>query len=83
MLTMEIREDGCRGCQMCVDVCPTKVLSYDARTSKVRVELPEDCIACLSCRYLCPSGAITHTNYHVVKNFYRDITFSRRMERFL
>jgi Fe-S-cluster-containing hydrogenase component 2 len=43
----------------------------------------EDCIACLSCAYLCPSGALTHSDYPVVKNFYRDIDFSRRMEHFL
>ena len=43
----------------------------------------EDCIACLSCRYECPSGAISQTDYHVVKNFYRDLTFVKNMERFL
>lgn len=83
MLTMEIRTDGCRGCQMCVDVCPTKVLSYDAVNHKARVEVPEDCIACLSCKFLCPSGVIAHRDYPVVKNFYRDLDFSRRMEKFL
>ena len=83
MLTMEIREDGCRGCQMCVDICPTKVLSFDAKLMKARIDIPEDCIGCLSCSYLCPSGAIKHAEFHVVKNFYRDISFSRRMEKFL
>ncbi len=83
MLTIQIREDGCRGCQMCVDVCPTKVLSYDAARAKARVDVPEDCIACLSCRYLCPSGALVHEGYEPVKNFYRDVDFSRRMEKFL
>ena len=32
---------------------------------------------------VCPSGALRHDDYHVVKNFYRDLVFSRRMERFL
>ena len=83
MLTMTIREEGCRGCEMCVDVCPTDVVEFDAQTRKAKVVLAEDCIACLSCSYLCPSGAISHENYHETKNFYRDLEFSRRFERFL
>ena len=83
MLTLEIREDGCRGCEMCVDICPTKCLTYDHDAHKARVVELDDCIGCLSCRYLCPSGAIVHSDYHVVRNFYRDIHFSRRMEKFL
>jgi len=38
---------------------------------------------CLSCAYLCPSGALDHTDDRVVRNFYRDLDFSQRMERFL
>jgi ferredoxin len=83
MVTIEIRPDGCRGCKMCVDICPTKVLSFDEATMKAKVELAEDCVACLTCKYICPSGALTHDNYPAVKNFYRDVEFSRRMERFL
>ncbi|MBI5509659.1 MAG: 4Fe-4S binding protein [Deltaproteobacteria bacterium] len=78
-----IREEACRGCQMCVDVCPTKVFTYDDAAAKARVSGVEDCIACLSCVYLCPSMAINEAGYTAVKNFYRDLDFSRRMERFL
>jgi ferredoxin len=78
-----IREEACRGCQMCVDICPTEVLEFDEERRLARVVEEEQCIACLSCAYLCPSGAITHENYHVVKNFYRDLEFSRRVEKFL
>ena len=83
MVTMTIREEACRGCEMCVDVCPTDVLSFSAESRKAEVLRVEDCIACLSCSYLCPSGAISHENYHEVKNFYRDLDFSLRFERFL
>ena len=83
MLTMTIRDEACRGCEMCVDVCPTDVVAYNQATKKAEVKKVEDCIACLSCAYLCPSGAVTHENYHEVKNFYRDLDFSLRFERFL
>jgi ferredoxin len=73
MLEMTINDKACRGCQLCLDV----------HSSKARVEILENCIACLSCAFICPSGAINHKNIHEVKNFYRNIEFSRRMERFL
>ncbi len=83
MISITIHEQACRGCQMCVDVCPTKVLSFDDDKRLCVVQTPQDCIACLTCSYLCPSGAISHADYHTVKNFYRDLAFGSRMSRFL
>jgi len=83
MVRIEIREEACRGCEMCADVCPTQVIAHDAGRRKARVQAPEDCIACLSCAYLCPSGAIQQGGYHAVRNFYRDLDFSQRVERYL
>jgi ferredoxin len=80
---MEIHEQACRGCRMCVDICPTKVLDFDEEVSRARVGKIEDCISCLSCAYLCPSGAIRQDEYLVVKNYYRDLEFCGRMEKFL
>lgn len=56
---MEVHEQSCRGCELCVDICPTKVFEMDAEKGITRLAHAEDCIACLSCSYLCPSGAIT------------------------
>jgi ferredoxin len=83
MLEMTIREKGCRGCRFCVDICPTGAIAFDDVTQKAVVNSAEDCIECLSCAYLCPSGAIIHRGHHMVKNFYRNLYFSRRMEKFL
>lgn len=85
-LRIEIRESACRGCALCVDICPTDVLAMEEPPGAppvVRVVTVSDCIACLSCAYVCPSGAIEHEGHHVVKNFYRDLDFCRRMERYL
>lgn len=83
MVQIEIREESCRGCQICVDLCPTKVFSFDAGSEKARLAVAENCIACLSCAYACPPAAIRHSSYHVVKNFYRDLQYVRRLEQFL
>ncbi|WP_136795253.1 MULTISPECIES: 4Fe-4S dicluster domain-containing protein [Desulfosediminicola] len=83
MLEMTIREKGCRGCRLCLEVCPTDCFSFDEANEKAVVKTVENCIACLSCTYICPSQAISHSNIHVVKNFYRNIHFSQRMEKFL
>lgn len=83
MLEMTIREEGCRGCRMCLEVCPTDCFGFDEENQKAVVEKTENCIACLSCAYICPSQAIAHANIHMVKNFYRNIYFSQRMEKFL
>jgi ferredoxin len=83
MVEIKISETGCRGCQLCVDICPTETLLYDEPTKQAKVQETEDCITCLSCIYLCPSGAIALSGHHAVKNFYRDINFSKRVEKFL
>jgi len=83
MVELSIHEQACRGCEMCVEICPTKVFEFDAEQRLCVVKHQEDCIACLSCAYLCPSGAITHRSYHEVKNYYRDMAFCAKMEKFL
>ncbi len=83
MIHISIHEQACRGCQLCADICPTKVFTYDTSLMKAIISHEEDCIGCLSCSYLCPSGALHHTDHHVVKNFYHDLEFLSRMEKFL
>ena len=83
MLEMKIHDKACRGCRLCVDICPTDCFSFDEEKQKAVVEKIGNCIACLSCDYICPSGAITHKNHHIIANFYRNIHFSQRMEKFL
>jgi ferredoxin len=82
-LEIAIHERACRGCEICVDICPTNVFRFDEEQRVCKVEHVEDCIACLSCSYICPSHAITHSGHHVVKDFYRDREFCKRIARFL
>ncbi len=59
-----INEFYCKGCELCVSVCPKHVL----KLSEVRLNaggynpveaISDDCIACTSCARMCPEAAIT------------------------
>jgi formate hydrogenlyase subunit 6/NADH:ubiquinone oxidoreductase subunit I len=82
-LEITVHEPSCRGCELCIDICPTKVFDLDAEKRLCVVGHVEDCIACLSCAYICPANAIEHRGHHEVKNFYRDEEFSKKMGKFL
>ncbi|MBN2343997.1 MAG: 4Fe-4S dicluster domain-containing protein [Deltaproteobacteria bacterium] len=83
MAEVLIKKEACRGCQICVEVCPTEVLAFDEAEQKAVVKNATDCIACLSCTYICPSTAISQQDFHSVKNFYRDLDFSVKAKRYL
>ena len=53
---LEIIEKYCKGCNICVEFCPTKVLEMDAFVVKVANE--DACIACMQCELRCPDFAI-------------------------
>ena len=53
-----INTKWCKGCQICVEFCPKKVLSMTPQ-GKVYVADPSRCIACEMCELYCPDFAIT------------------------
>jgi len=56
MVQFDINPKWCKGCGICVALCPKKVLAL--KNEKVSVEHPEDCIACRMCEFRCPDLAI-------------------------
>jgi 2-oxoglutarate ferredoxin oxidoreductase subunit delta len=52
-----INRDWCKGCGICVELCPKKVLALDEQ-DKVTVVRPQDCICCRLCELRCPDFAI-------------------------
>ena len=51
-----IRERWCKGCNICVALCPKNVLALS--NGKATAERPGDCIGCLLCQMRCPDFAI-------------------------
>lgn len=52
-----INREWCKGCGICVALCPKKVLEID-RGEKAMAARPEDCIVCRMCELRCPDLAI-------------------------
>jgi len=53
-----INRQWCKGCGICVALCPKQVLELDDQ-GKATVVRPEDCICCTLCELRCPDLAIT------------------------
>jgi len=53
---IEIIDRYCKGCSICVEFCPTKVLAIDAFV--VKAANPDACIGCMQCELRCPDFAI-------------------------
>lgn len=57
-------EDYCKGCELCVDVCPVHIIKLDKSRINVNgyhpagTDEPEKCIACASCAIICPDSVI-------------------------
>lgn len=59
-----IDSDQCKGCGLCVSVCPKDVLELSNQINTkgyypVYQARAEDCIACAMCCIMCPDVAIT------------------------
>ncbi len=56
----------CKGCGLCLIVCPQKALSFSKELNFLGTNLPQvdinKCVACGKCQKICPDGAIKVTN---------------------
>ncbi|MEM1538432.1 MAG: 4Fe-4S binding protein [Candidatus Nezhaarchaeales archaeon] len=64
MVKIVVDESLCKGCGICVDLCPAKVLELSKDISVKGVHLPiptrsDRCTKCLLCVMYCPDFAIT------------------------
>lgn len=59
------QEDLCKGCGLCVSVCPTKIISLDKSKINAKGYHPatvtemDKCIGCANCATMCPDVVIT------------------------
>ena len=59
--------DRCKGCELCVSVCPVKIIELDRSTTNAKGYNPahvseankDKCIGCAQCGLMCPDSVIT------------------------
>jgi len=57
-------EEICKGCELCVSVCPTKIISLNKNIINQKGYNPayvtdqDKCIACGNCAIMCPDSVI-------------------------
>ncbi len=58
VVTLEINAAWCKGCDICVKLCPERCLALNAEQVAVLTN-PEACTGCHVCEWLCPDFAIS------------------------
>lgn len=59
------KEDLCKGCELCVSVCPVKIIALKDDVLNKKGYHPagivemDKCIACISCALMCPDLVIS------------------------
>lgn len=59
-----VNVERCKGCELCVIACPTKVLALEPKEVNNRgyhyafMKNPDECIGCTSCALVCPDACI-------------------------
>ena len=64
MSRIEINQDWCKRCYLCLELCPKQVYTKGDKVSPkgglpVEVRNIKDCSGCRQCELLCPDLAIT------------------------
>jgi 2-oxoglutarate ferredoxin oxidoreductase subunit delta len=83
MPTVNIEDKGCRGCTLCVDICPVDVFEFEDGNHLAKVARADDCIGCLSCFYICPSQCVEVGDIELMRPFHRMDKSVSLIEKFL
>ena len=64
MAKMTVNPNRCKGCGLCINACPKKIIHFSKEINEkgyhfAEVKDQEGCIACKMCYQTCPDVAIT------------------------
>lgn len=64
MIELKIDTDKCKGCEICISVCPKKLLSISEEVNGsglhfVEITDEKACIGCKSCAIICPDSVFS------------------------
>jgi 2-oxoglutarate ferredoxin oxidoreductase subunit delta len=60
---VSINRERCKGCGLCVSVCPQKILASSQKSNRLGVYVVEvkkegECLGCSRCAIICPDTVI-------------------------
>lgn len=63
MAKVEFKKELCKGCMLCVEACPVKIISLSKETNNNGYNVAEcvdmsKCIGCANCAVMCPDCVI-------------------------
>ena len=63
MSKVEINQKKCKGCQLCIEVCPVNILNMSSEFNSLgynfaKVVDEDKCISCARCAQICPDVLI-------------------------
>ena len=63
MAKVTFNTDRCKGCMLCIEACPKKIISLAQELNAkgfrpAHVENMDECIGCASCAIMCPDCVI-------------------------
>ena len=65
MIKITFNIDNCKGCGLCVDACPKKLLRISSEAINIKGHHPAEitdaaaCVGCASCATMCPDCVIS------------------------